>query len=119
MKAKFTEFKTSFAEGAFPAHIQEEYLVNGSFDIPYMSFKYKIPCSKHKGNDMINSMFGTVKFATKENENEVSKEQFQEYYKFGVYRNVRGWISHLHAHTGDLLTKAKLFEYLIDEKITG
>lgn len=113
MLTKFNDFKSEFKDGTFAPHIQEEYLVNGSFDIPYLSFKYKIPCSRKVGNDTVNSLFGTIKFPTKEYDNEVSKEEFEQYYEFGLYRNVRGWIGHMYAKTGKLLTKAKLFEYLV------
>ena len=116
MLSHLASFTPYFINGTFSPHIQEEYLVNGILDIPYISFKLKIPCSRKMGNEMVNTLFGGIKFVTTEHINEVSFREFQTIYSFGVYPNVRGWISHIFDVTGKVLTKEMLFNYLMKTK---
>ena len=113
MLAKFTKLHSMYVNGKLPPHIQEEYLAYGMLDIPYMSNKYNEPCSKKAGNDMINSLFGTIKFVQDEHINEVTLEEFKKHYVFAKYRSVRSWISHIYDATGLLLTKERLFQYVL------
>lgn len=116
MVHEIESFRQFYKDGTFQEHVQEEYLVKGQFDIPYLSRKLGIPMSKTKGIVVIKDTFGTTVFNTPEVKNEVSKTVFDAYYEFGKFPDVRAWISEIYSRTGLVLTKAKLYEYILQSR---
>lgn len=101
-------------EGNLAPHLAEEYLHNGQLDLQYVQRVTESRTTQPKFNSLINSELGTVKFNNEAHVCEVTKQEFLEHYDFGKYPNVRSWIGHIHRVTGRLLTKDKLYEYILD-----
>ena len=108
-----TSLKDFYAEGSLAPAIQEEYLNDNIIDLKYLQHVTKERTTQHKLNDLVNSELGTIKFIRVPVVNEVTSEQFQAAYRFGVYPHVRGWIGYFDRSLGLLLTKEKLYEYIL------
>lgn len=101
--------------------IKEEFFITHGFranqiDVPYLCRMERV--SHTKVRKEIQEVFGTQVFDNQEDSaNEISKEEFLEHYEFGTYPNVREWIGHIFLSTGKLLTRVKLFQYLIEDNV--
>ena len=114
--AKEYNFKTE----EFKLHTEEEYLIPfgnraGQIDVPYLCRRERI--SHNRVRNEIQKVFGKQAFEVEIRKNEISKTAFMELYEFGEYPNVREWIGHVHRTTGQVLTRAKLFQYLTEDNV--
>jgi len=112
-----TEFvqglKPFLKNGTLSPEIQEEYLHNGILDTKYIEQVLEERTTESKMRAVVNSALGTVSFNIVEVENEVTKEQFIQEYTFANFSNVRGWIGYFHRTKDLVLTKEKLYEYIL------
>lgn len=109
-----------FKEMKFSPYLEEELMVKygkyaDQIDVPYLCRAERI--SHGRVRKEIHKVFGKTTFDVEKNKNEVSKELFLEHYEFGLYPNVREWITHIYRATGSLLTRDKLFQYLTEDNV--
>jgi hypothetical protein len=111
-----TSLKDFYSEGSLTPAIQEEYLNDNILDLKYLQYVTKERTTQHKLNDLVNSELGTIKFIRIPAVNEVTLKQFQDAYRFGVFPYVRGWIGYFDRALGLLLTREKLYEYILEDE---
>lgn len=93
---------------------QEEYLNNnGMLNLNYLMDSLHSTTTTSKLNAILNNSIGRVSFVIDPIKNEVTEELFKEHYEFGTYRNIRGWIGYFDRAFGLLLTREKLYEFVV------
>ena len=100
-------------EARLDPHIAEEYLYNGALDLTYIQRVLEARTTQPKFNSLVNSELGTVKFNSDKLECTITRDEFYAQYEFGKYADVRGWVGHVYRTTGKLLTKDKLYEFIL------
>ena len=98
-------------------YVQEEFTaLDGQFDLGYCrQLLEDRTLTKSKLNTLVNSALGYIVVPKQEVVNEISEEVFRKHYRFGKYPSVRQWITFFKDRYGLLLTRKKLFEFVLKE----
>lgn len=105
--------KHYFSDGELHPSFGEEYLQpNGDIDYRYIAKKYEHKWTAADAKAELMKHFGQITFDHKEPTNEVTREEFLHHYKFGKYKDVRGWITEINRLTDKIITRKKVYEYV-------
>lgn len=97
----------------------EEYLNDeGEIDFRYLCRKHDKKVTAMEAKKQIAHYFGRLKFNKQNAVNEVDYKTFMLHYKFGKFKDTRGWITYIFEKTGLVLTRRKLYEYILRSSTT-
>lgn len=102
---------------SFDESVQEEYLTpEGWLNKQYICRSLKLHMSTASFRKAVKLVFDVAEFTLLPVENEVSEELFNKHYKFGEFSDVTGWIGYFYGFTGKVLTREKLFNYVLNSE---
>ncbi len=108
----FTNFVQSLSNPLEPWEY-EAYVHNSALDPVFIGEILKTRLTQKSIRAETNKRFGKVSIPEQKNTNEVSEAEFKRDYQFGLYPNVLGWVSHFNTQHNKLLTREKLYEYIL------
>lgn len=109
LKPAYNESTNTFDES-----VQEEYLgAHGWLNKTYIMRVLHIQLSTASFRSDVKQVFGTAEFNRTTCLNEVTQEEFNKAYLFGKFAVATGWIGFFYEKNGKVLTREKLFEYIL------
>lgn len=102
------------ASGTFDSAVQEEYVGSkGWLDKNHILKGLKLHLSTATFRKAVKQVFGVTEFNQEYIENEVTQEEFNKHYTFGKFTQTVSWIEFFYKKSGKVLTRAKLFTYIL------
>lgn len=100
--------------GSFKPYIQELFLTKeGWIDKAYIMRLTKQHMSTTSFRKVVKEVFGVASFKLVEVKEEVTKEDFLKHYEFGKHPFGRGWIQEIYDRTGKVITREKVYSYIM------
>tara|TARA_Y100001956_G_scaffold75879_1_gene84408 strand:+ start:2641 stop:3003 length:363 start_codon:yes stop_codon:yes gene_type:complete len=115
-KELFEHLRSLSNNGIVDAATAAEYMKDGRFSYAYIVRKHKIKQPQGEFNLAVKEHFGTLTPQVEEAESEITKQEFLALYRFGLFPNVRQWVSKIKQETGKYLALQDLYKWVLDTK---
>ncbi|CAM0091589.1 hypothetical protein VPHD51_0131 [Vibrio phage D51] len=112
----FASLKAQCKDNIVAAGIAAEYMKDGRFSYAYIVRKHRIKQPQGEFNAAVKEHFGTLNPQIEEAESEITKEEFLSIYEFGLFPNVRQWVSKVKQETGKYIALQDLYKWVLDTK---
>lgn len=112
----FEHLRSLSLAGVVDAATAAEYMKDKRFSYAYCVKKHRIKSPQSEFNLAVKSHFGTLNPQVEEAESELTREEFLRIYRFGVFPNVRQWVSKVKEDTGKYIALQDLFTWVLETK---
>lgn len=112
----FEHLRSLSNDGIVDAATAAEYMKDNRFSYAYCVKKHGIKATQGEFALAIKAHFGTLNPQVEDALSEITKEEFLALYEFGLYSNVRQWVSKVKEQTGKYISLQDLFTWVLEAK---